>query len=80
MEQDEITGIFHFIGKECEDAQKYTWSCLMDLSWYRIIEICLRIIFKKPPNWVEYKNPDYYKKKSFNELEKLAGHLPKEGR
>jgi hypothetical protein len=38
-----------------------------------MIETILRIIFKRPPNFVEYKNPEYYKEQSLIELHRLAG-------
>ena len=76
MFQDETTGAFHFKGDEGSVAERYIWSCLMDLSWYRIIEVIFRIVFKCPPKWVGYKNPEYYQEKSFKKLKEMASGNP----
>jgi len=73
MRQDEITGAFEFNGAEHDDVMKYMWAVFMDLSWYRIIEIIFRIVFKRPPKWVCYKPPEYYIRKSTDELNRMAG-------
>ncbi len=52
MYHDRITGAFHFQGNETEDALKYVWALLMDLSFKGRLETVLRIIFKRPPNFV----------------------------
>lgn len=72
MYQDKITGAFHFEGMEDEDALRFAWTCLMDLSWRGEIEVIWRIIFKKPPKCAGYKPPEYYKKKSYEELCRMA--------
>jgi len=48
MYQNKTTGAFHFEGSELDDCEKWFWCRLMDLSWRGIIEVCLRIVFKKP--------------------------------
>ena len=72
MYQDKITGAFHFEGDETGDVLIYVWTILMDLSFWGRIETILRIIFKKPPDFVGYKTPEYYRKKSFEELTRLS--------
>ena len=73
MYQDKITGAFHFQGNETDDALRYVWTLLMDLSFWRRLETVLRILFKRPPDFVEYKNPTYYTKESLKKLNEMAG-------
>ena len=73
MYQDKITGAFHFQGNETGDALRYVWTLLMDLSFKGRLETVLRIIFKRPPNFVNYKKPEYYTKQSLQELNRMAG-------
>ena len=42
-------GVFIFKGNEDEIALRWMWICLCDLSWYRVIEVIFRIVFKRPP-------------------------------
>jgi hypothetical protein len=63
MHQDKITGCYHFQGDEQEDVWSYFWTCIMELSFKGRIET-VRTIFKKPPAWVGYKTPEYYKERS----------------
>ena len=71
MKQNPTTGAFIFCGGEQDDAYRWLWTCLLDLTWYRVIEVCLRIIFKRPPKWVGYRKSKYYIQQSYMELKRM---------
>lgn len=73
MYQDKITGAFHFQGDEDEDALRYVWTLLMDLSFKGRVETILRILFKRPPIFVGYKKPEHFNTESLKKLNEMAG-------
>ena len=73
MHQQRLTGAFIFQGGESEDVDRYLWATLMEQRFTRKIEIFFRMVFKKPPKNVGYKQPEYYKKLSLEELNRMAG-------
>lgn len=49
MRYDNEIGVFYFSGSEEDDAFRWMWTCLCDLTWRGRIETIWRIITKKPP-------------------------------
>ena len=60
----EINGSFWFEGEEIDDAFRWMWNCLCDLSLKGKLETIVRIILRKPPKL-------YYPKYQ----ERLKGYL-----
>lgn len=73
MYQDKDTGAFIFQGDEEDISELYMWSCFVNMSLWHRVKFAIFVILLRIPKWVGYKPPDYYREKSFNILNKMAG-------